>query len=150
MTTLTKQYPIQNTFISNQETVAVQNPAASPSGELISQITQNGLTADKAITAIQLNAETYLIILSLTVSGNPVSSDKVPGLVVGYSFDQGGSKTNSVEGTTSNGTSVVSGFVVSESAEVEHNGQGVVSAGTVGGLYTSDWTYSVTISIYKL
>lgn len=79
---ITKQYPTQNPAISSQSSVAVQQPAASipSSGALVSERTLTGLSADKpAVIGTQFGAGTYLVILSLSVSGNPASADILPG-----------------------------------------------------------------------
>jgi hypothetical protein len=148
---LTKEYPAQNPVISSQSSVSVANPAASPSGTLVSQVSLRNLSKDvPAFIATQFGAGTYLVILSAAVNGNPAATDKVPGLITAYCYSENGPNSNSVEGPTSQGSDVVDGFTASESVEFSHNGEGVISAGTLGGVYLSEWTYNATISIYKL
>jgi hypothetical protein len=131
--------------------VAVQTPAVDPTGTLVSQKTVTALAQDAAITALQLAAGDYLVISSFTVTGNPPASAVVPALVVTYSFDvETGTSTYAVEGVTSQGTSVTSGYSVSQSVEFSTDGQGPVSVASKGGQYSSEWTYYATVSIYKV
>ena len=91
------------------------------------------------------------MILSLSVNGNPAATDKsCSGLVVAYCYSQSGPNGNTVAGTTSQGSDLINGFTTSESVEFEHNGEGVISAGTTGGVYRSEWNYDAMISIYKI
>lgn len=51
----------QNPIVSLQDSISVQLPAASPSGNLVSRRTLTGLTSDvAAIIATQFPAGTYL------------------------------------------------------------------------------------------
>jgi hypothetical protein len=44
----------------------------------------------------------------------------------------------------------VDGFNITQSVSFSHNGEGVISAGQVGGQYTgNNWSYETTISIYR-
>ena len=149
---LTKQYPTTRPpVISSQDSVEVVNPAVSPSGTLASQVTLTNLSKDvPAFLGTQLGAGTYLVILSLSVSGNPASTDKLPGLQVSYCYSEDGSNSNTVAGPTSQGSAVIEGFTASESVQFDHNGEGAIVAGTTGGVYLSEWTYDATVSIYKL
>jgi hypothetical protein len=149
---ITKQYPSQNPAISTQNNVAVQNPAASPSGTLVSEKSLTGLSADKpAILGTLFGAGMYLVILSLSVSGNPSSADILPGLAVSYGYYEDGPNNYSVNGPTFQGSDLINGFTASESVQFLHSGEGAaITAGTTGGKYTSEWTYSATVSIYKL
>lgn len=148
---LTNEYPTENPVISSQDSVAVLNPAASPSGTLQSQISFTNLDKDvPAFLATHFVAGTYRVILSLSVNGNPAATDKLPGLVASYCYSQNGPNGFTVEGPTSQGSDVTNGFTASESVEFSHNGEGVISAGTRGGAYVSEWTYNAEISIYKL
>ena len=157
--TLTAEYPLPpkpaNPAYNPQNNVTVQSPAVSPSGVLVSQITLEGLTADQpAMIAPQCAAGDYLVILSLSVSGNPTASNRVPGLQVSFSSTSfnGGSEPLVLQGTTAQGSAVVDGWSTSQSLAFTHNGQGAaIIAGTIGGRYTanSEWSYSTTLSIYK-
>jgi hypothetical protein len=157
--TLTAEYPLPpkpaNPAYNPQNNLTVQSPAASPSGALVSQIVLEGLTADQpAMIAPECAAGDYLVILSLSVSGNPPASNRVPGLQVSFSSTSfnGGSEPLVLQGTTSQGSDIVAGWSTSQSLALTHNGLGaVICAGTFGGRYTanSDWSYSVTLSIYK-
>jgi len=146
------QYPqIRQSIILPDD--VVQSPAADASGTLVSQITTT-LTQDRpALIATQLPASEYLVIASITVNGaNPPANAAVPTLVTSYSYDSpAGTADNTIAGTTSQGSDVVEGFDVSYSAEFFHNGQSVVSAGTIGGAYQANqtWSYTVTLSIYR-
>jgi hypothetical protein len=150
---LTNEYPEPRYEpVTSQDSIAVVSPAASPSGTLVSRVTLNSLNRDTALIGTQFGAGNYLVIMSLTVTGsNPPSDNKVPALAVSYSYDgTNGTAPYTLEGTTSQGTSVVNGFTVSQSVSFSHNGQGVISVGTVGGRYTGNWTYNITASIYRL
>lgn len=149
---LTQEYPQKYEAPTNpQPGVQVAIPSDSPSGTLVSQITIN-LNQDRpAIIATQFVAGDYLVVLSMTVDGNPPSDSRLPALTVTYSYDSNtGTDDFTVEGVTSQGTDVVNGFNITQSVRFSHNGQGVISAGTFGGRYTGSWTYTATASIYKL
>lgn len=149
---LTKQYSTtQNPVISSQTAVAVINPAASPSGTLVSQRSFTNLRKDvPAFVATHFGAGTFLVVLSMSVTGNPAGTDKLPGLQVSYCYSDNGPNSYTVEGPTLQGSEVIDGFTASESVQFDHNGEGAIVAGTTGGVYLSEWNYDATISIYKL
>ena len=156
---LTKSYPLPRPIpITGQESVEVQDPAASPSGTLVAQLTLSNLIRDKpAIVATHFNSGNYLVISSVTVTGgNPPASSVIPALQVSYAYDgASGANSNTVAGINCQGSSVVDGFNITQSVSFSHNGEGVISAGTVGGQYTGGtdssplWDYTATISIYR-
>jgi len=150
---LIHEYPQKGEVPGNSQdgTVKVKIPADAPTGKLVGQLTLN-LNQDRtAFLASHQNAGDYLVILSTTVVGNPPQSDALPALLVSYSYDgANGSAPYTVLGAMSQGTDVVNGFTVTQSVRFAHNGQGVIAAGTVGGQYTGEWTYSGTVSIYRL
>jgi len=134
---------------------SVVTPAASPSGTLVSQRTLSNLSADQtAILAVQfpLGGE-FLVISSVTVSGTPASSAVVPALLVSYSDtdpDGIGSVGYTSIGPASEGSGVVNDYNVTQSVSFTHDGLSAITAGVIGGNYTGEWTYSVTISFYAL
>lgn len=146
---LTQEYP-QRYSNNPQPGIAVKIPADSPSGTLAAQSTIS-LNQDRpAILATQCVAGDYLVIISITVVGNPPADSRVPALSVSYSHDGAtGANSHSLEGVTCQGTDVVNGFNITQSVRFSHNGQGVISAGTFGGRYTGNWTYDATASIYR-
>lgn len=149
---LTQEYPQRYDAPDNtQPDVAVKIPADSPSGTLAAQSTIN-LSQDRpAILATQCLAGDYLVIMSITVDGNPPATSRVPALTVSYLYDGAtGANSYSVEGVTCQGTDVVNGFNITQSVRFSHNGQGVISAGTFGGRYTGDWSYDATASVYRV
>ena len=148
---LTNEYPQSRyTPVTSQDSLQVTSPAVSPSGLLVSRVSNINLNRDTALIATQFGAGTYLIIMLISVVGNPPADSIVPALSVSYSYNgANGTDPYNVEGTTSQGTSVVNGFTVSLSVSFAHNGQGVISVGTVGGRFTGNWTYNVTASIYR-
>ena len=149
--TLTKEFPTQNPTISSQNPVSVRNPAVSPSGTLVAQVTLTALAQDKTAIANQLGAGEYLVISSITVSGNPPSGAKVPALQVSYPYyGANGPDSFTVSGTTSQGTDVSNDFNVTQSCQFTASGEGAVSAGVVGGVYTGAWSYEAVISIYRV
>ncbi len=91
-----------------------------------------------------------LIILALSVSGNPATSDKLPGLIVTYPYSQNGPQSWTVEGPGYQGSDVVNGFTASQSLECSTNGEGAISVGVSGGIYLSTWQFSAEVSVYKL
>jgi len=149
---LIKAYPqAYEQPISSQDSIAVATPAVSPTGTLQSQITVSNLSRDKAFIGTHFNAGNYLIIISMAVSGNPPIAGRVPALQVSYTYDgDGGSNGYTIEGVTSQGTDVIDGFTVTQSVQFAHSGQGVISAGTVGGRYSGNWSYAATVSIYRV
>ena len=148
---LVNQYPQPRYVpVTSQDSVQVTSPAASPSGTLVSRVSPVSLNRDVALIGTQFGAGTYLVIMSMTVIGNPPSDSMVPALAVSYSYNgTNGTDPYTIEGTTSQGSAVVNGFTVSQSVSFSHNGQGAISVGTVGGRYTGNWTYNVTASIYR-
>jgi hypothetical protein len=154
---ITLQIPEQYAYQFNAQgpNQSVETPSASPSGTLVSQRTLDNLSADQtAILAVQfpLGGE-FLVISSVTVSGTPASSAAVPALSVSYS-DMDPEGTGSVGytslGPASKGSGVVNGYNVTQSVSFTHDGLSAITAGMIGGNYTGDWTYSVTIKIYSL
>jgi hypothetical protein len=149
---LTQAYPQRYEAPDNpQPGVKVTIPADSPSGTLVAQSTIN-LNSDRpAVLATQCLAGDYLVIMSLTVDGNPPADSRVPALTVWYPYNgASGGNSYSVEGVTCQGTDVVNGFNITQSVRFSHNGQGVISAGTFGGRYTGNWSYDAAVSVYRV
>lgn len=158
---ITLQYPNPIQTDRSQPPTGVVTPAASPSGTLVSQRTMSNLSEDQtAILAVQLPTGNYLIISSLTVSGTTLASSIAPGLIVSYSdvdYHGNGSVGYTAVGAASLGSSLVNGYNVTQSVTFTHDGQSAVTAGVLGGQYTRqfsasipNWSYSVTVSIYRL
>jgi hypothetical protein len=159
---ITLQFPTLANTANSQPPLAVVTPAVSPSGTLVSQRTMSNLSEDQtAVLAVQLQAGTYLVISSITVSGTPLASSIVPGLVVSYSdSDQFGNGTvpYTAVGAASLGSGVVDGYNITQSInDFTQDGLSAVTAGVLGGQYTRsfsasipNWSYSVTVSIYRL
>ena len=143
--------------VNPQPTVQVITPAASPSGALISTITIDKLTTDKACLSVQQKAGDFLVISSLTVHGSVPAFNRLPALKAAFGFtNYTGVDSYSVEGVSLQG-GITDGFSSSSSVTFTHNGEGSIVAGTSGGFYRrhlpelgEPWNYSVTMSIYRL
>jgi hypothetical protein len=157
---ITLQYPNPIQTDRSQPPAGVITPAAAVSGTLVSTRTLSNLTEDQtAVLGVQLQVGTYLVISSLTVSGTTLNSSIAPGLIVSYSdSDQygNGSVGYSAVGPASLGSSLISGYNVTQSVAFTHDGQSAITAGVLGGSYTPqfsaaipNWSYAVTVSIYR-